>query len=379
MERTMSESYRGEPDVTIEITIVPSLISTMDADITVTIRIASNNVPSVIIRKSIPEKLDTKIKIIFDQRNPIDAIVFKSCIPAQFYSPVLYEIERKESATRLILYEIDKPDVSIYFTKPIDYEDQLYIDITTLSTVICFSTEPDQSNITNDTLLLWFFFESEPRTNTVLFDGYVLSRNQFHQRITACKQHHGKFCVLDIDNTIGKTSDSCVYYEKHAFRTDFEFDGHMALTNEYFRYSFMIRDGLYEAIRLLQEQGITIYVMTWGDIIYGRTIIKHLNRLNWKNKTEARHETDTKIYISPSFVFSRRNTRKKALPKHFVYAIPFYTNEWRMKCMAIDDDPGAWDVEVRNRVYHILPFSTISNDTSHLLTAVQQIIQSAYE
>ena len=174
MERTMSESYRGEPNVTVEITIVPSLISTMDADITVTIRIASNNVPSSIIRKSIPEKLDTKIKIIFDQINPIDAIVFKSCIPAQFYSPVLYEIERKESAARLILYEIDKPDVSIYFTKPIDYEDQLYIDTTTLSTVICFSTEPDQSTITNDTLLLWFFFESEPRTNTVLFDGSEL-------------------------------------------------------------------------------------------------------------------------------------------------------------------------------------------------------------
>ena len=94
---------------------------------------------------------------------------------------------------------------------------------------------------------------------------------------------------------------------------------------------------------------------------------------------EVSNETDKKINISPSFVFSRRNTIKKALPKHFVYAIPFYTNEWRMKCMAIDDDPKAWDVEVRNRVYHILPFSTISNDTSHLLTAVQKIIHDAYE
>lgn len=372
-----------EHNVIVEINIVPSLISTMDPDITVTISITQeqllSNVPSTIIRKSIPEKLDTKIKLMFDQKNPIDAIVFQSCIPAQFYSPVLYEIERKESAARLILYKIDKPDVSIYFYKPIDYEDQLYIDITTLSTVICFSTEPDKTKITDDTLLLWGFFEVGFLKNTVVFDAYVLSRNQFRQRIAAFKTHHEKSCVIDIDNTIGKTSDSCVYYEISAFRTDFEFDGHMAITNEYFRYSFMMRDGLYEAIRLLQEQGITIYFMTWGDIIYGRTIIKHLNRLNWKNKTETRHETDKKIYIPPYFVFSRRNTRKKALPKHFIYSVPFYTNEWRMKCMAIDDDPSAWDIEVRNRVYHILPFSTISNDTSHLLTAVQQIIRDAYE
>lgn len=177
MEHTMSESYLGEPDVTVEITIVPSLISTMDADITVTICIApeqqSSNVPSTIIRKSIPEKLDTKIKLIFDQRNPIDAIVFQSCIPAQFYSPVLYEIERKESAARLILYEIAQSDVSIYFYKPIDYEDQLYIDITTLSTVICFSTEPDQSTITNDTLLLWFFLKANlERIRLSLMDMY---------------------------------------------------------------------------------------------------------------------------------------------------------------------------------------------------------------
>jgi hypothetical protein len=380
METKMSKSYRGEPNVTVEITIEPSFISTIDPDITVAITIAQeqtpSNIPIEIMRNSIPDRNHKKIKMVFDKKNPIEVTVYQSYISDQFYSPVLYEIDRKEGAARLVLYKDNQhADISMFFYKLIDHPDhQLYIDISTLSTVICFSTEPDRTKITDDTLLLWCYFENNSQSNALLIDGNVQSRNQFTQNVTEFEQRHEKSCVFDIDKTIGMIHDSFTYYEKHKGRTDFECNGYMSATNEYFRHDFMMRDGLYDAIRLLQEQGITIYFMTWADIMYGRSIINHLNHLNWKNKTETRKETDKKIHIPITHVFSRRNTQRKALPKHFVHAVPFYTSETTLKCMGIDDDPGAWDVEVRNRIYPILPFSPLYNHNMHLLMAVEEII-----
>jgi hypothetical protein len=136
----------------------------------------------------------------------------------------------------------------------------------------------------------------------------------------------------------------------------------------------MMRNGLYDFMLFLIENKITIYFMTWGDLSYGREIIMKMNEMNWKNSTEPRYESDRIITIPIENVFSRRNTTKKALPKHFKNAIPFYCNESITNCVGIDDDPGAWDVEVQGNVYAISRFSPFNNHTYHLIAAAHEVV-----
>lgn len=306
----------------------------------------------------------------FKSKPPIRATVSMSTISEQLYSPVLYEIEEKEPSDRLVLYACSqsKTDYVTFCFPYLQYTEQL-CHLFTLSIVVCFSTE-QEALITDDTPLVWCLFEFSLEKQWCVVDGIVLSRNQYGEKREEFKKKK-KSCVLDIDKTIILSFDSCSYYETKKFRTDFQIEGYMYVTNDYFRHNIMVRDGLYDLIRLLQENDITIYFLTWGDINYGRAIIRKLNELHWRNISEPRSETDQRLVVPVSHVFSTRNTEKKALPKHFKHILPFFNKDDIY--YAIDDDPAAWDVEVRLFVFPISPFSPLMNDSSHLLYAANSI------
>lgn len=321
------------------------------------------------------------VTISFTGKSPITLHVMKSGISPHLYSPALFEIEQKEPYARLILFVHEKCQtqyVSFYCKNQATEQDPILRDVHTLSKVVCFSTDPDVSHLTDDTPLLWCIFEYSDDKMFCLVDGFLLSRNEFNQKATEYEKDHEKKIFLDIDRTIGVTYEDCPDAEKYLFKTDINIEGHMYVSTDYFRHRFMIRDGLYDCIRFLQEHGITIYFITWGDLNYGRDIIKKLNQANWKKATEPRSETDVKVVVPTSHVFSRRNTVKKALPKHFATMVPFYTSEQKKKCMGIDDDTGAWNVEVRDRVYAISRFSPLNNYRSDLLSAVYEIVTHGY-
>ena len=77
-------------------------------------------------------------------------------------------------------------------------------------------------------------------------------------------------------------------------------------------------------------------------------------------------------------VFSVRNHPRKAAPKTFDRALPFFANyEDGGAVLAVDDDPLAWDISIRHHVIPITPFQPVINSPDHLLNTLWLIEKCA--
>ena len=197
-------------------------------------------------------------------------------------------------------------------------------------------------------------------------------------------ESHKLFVLLDLDKTLFLSDADAREEQRHAFVGDFEIAGNMAITNERFQHRMMIRPGCYLFLRRL-AQIAEIFVITAGDLHYARAAVSHANVRHWVSSNDPTTNnvdpaTLDDVSIPLTRVFSVRNHAKRAAPKTFERALPFaqfMTTGAGCAVLAVDDDPGAWDVSVRHHVIPISPFQPLNNSHEHLFHVVWLIEQAA--
>lgn len=101
----------------------------------------------------------------------------------------------------------------------------------------------------------------------------------------------------------------------------------MAITNERFGHRMMIRPGCHLFLRRLLQIA-EVSVVTAGDLHYARQGVARANDRNWVSSIDEslRGVEIVDVKIPLERVFSVRNHPKKAAPKTFDRALPFFSN-----------------------------------------------------
>ena len=197
-------------------------------------------------------------------------------------------------------------------------------------------------------------------------------------------ESHKLNILLDLDKTLLLSDADAREEQRHAFIGDFEISGIIAITSEHFQHRMMIRPGCYWFLRRLQHIA-NIYVITAGDLHYARAAVTGANARKWVSSKDPTTDNEdyallSDVFIPLTHVFSVRNYAKRAAPKTFERALPwvqYLTSGAGGTVLAVDDDPGAWDVAVRHHVIPISPFQPLNNSHEHLLHVVWLIEQAA--
>ena len=193
-------------------------------------------------------------------------------------------------------------------------------------------------------------------------------------------ESHKLNVLLDLDKTLFVSDADARAEQKEAFVGDFEISGNMAITNERFEHRMMIRPGCYWFLRRLRQIA-NVYAVTAGDLHYARAAVTHANARKWISSKDITTDTEDYEELPPvdiplTHVFSLRNHAKRAAPKTLERALPwvsYLTSGAGGTVLAVDDDPGAWDVAVRHHVIPISPFQPRNNSHEHLLNVVERI------
>lgn len=216
---------------------------------------------------------------------------------------------------------------------------------------------------------------------------------------------HRLFVLLDLDKTLLLSDADCRVDQRPLFVPDTEIGGKMAVTDEGFRHSMMLRPGAHkflERVMAVAEVG----VVTAGDLHYARAAVGTANDRNWAtgspdeslpgssagNATTVTRSGVTltparqglsKVHIPLTHVFSVRHQPKHALPKTFARALPFvpllHANGAPVPVLAVDDDPFAWDQSCRHQVLPVSPFQPTNNSPARLLHLAEVIERAAAE
>ena len=190
---------------------------------------------------------------------------------------------------------------------------------------------------------------------------------------------HKVSVLLNLDKTLILSYADAREEQLHAFVADFEISGNMAITNERFQYRIMLRPGVYWFLRRL-AQVAEIYVVTAGDLHYARAIVTHANARSWissRDPTTDNEQNLTDVSIPLTRVFSTRYHPSRSVFKTFGCALPFAQFMDASAVLAVDNDPGAWDIAVRQHVIPISPFQPLNNSSEHLLHVIWLIEQAA--
>lgn len=197
-------------------------------------------------------------------------------------------------------------------------------------------------------------------------------------------QTHKLTVILDLDKTLFLSDADARVGQKHAFISDYEISGSMAITNERFQHQMMIRPGCYWFLRRL-HQVANVYAVTAGDLHYARAAVTHANARKWISKKDITTDLEDfeklpDVFIPLTHVFSLRNHAKRAAPKTLERALPwvqYMISSAGGTVLIVDDDPGAWDVAVRHHVIPISPFQPLNNSHENLLHVVWLIEMAA--
>jgi hypothetical protein len=371
--------------------------------------IQEDKTPSLIIQESdnivMPRvsPLATQLRVAFNNTYNESKLDIMHATPNvdMFRSGLLFERadQRMPSCVRLLLYE-----QTSYISLSVSVYSLYYSVAAFLRECVCMSTVIVLSNtkeVNEDQQVLFLFVEFSPGQDMFLLDGYIntirdiradclnwmwkhmfpnIKDNIQDVLIPYDPTIHKLFVILDLDKTLFLSDADSKEEQRHAFISDFEIAGNMAITNERFQHHVMIRPGCHWFLWRLQQIA-EIFVVTAGDLHYARNAVIYANARNWiSSKDTNNEEHHQNVSIPLSRVFSVRNQIKRAAPKTFERALPFapfMTQGAGCAVLVVDDDPGAWDVSVRRHVIPISPFQPLNNSHEHLLRVVQLIEQAS--
>jgi hypothetical protein len=230
--------------------------------------------------------------------------------------------------------------------------------------------EPEYSDI-----IYLAFFEFSEGTNYIVTNVYKTDFNYIKSKSYEFLNTPKPFVILDLDKTLYLCDVDCENIMKRFYITDFSIKDVLYCNNNYFEHNMMIRPGSREFLYRLSKIA-TVFALTAGDLNYARAAVHKANTINWSSSYDNMN-CDYNATIDLLNVYSVRKYSDKSIPKKLEYVLPLSVLEPNelpnFKKFAIDDNIDSWDIEERQQIIKISPFSPVNNSMNDLLSIVSYL------